>query len=184
MELIVLTGGPCSGKSSLISTFEKRGFPVVREVARDILAKRGKRPVTREELFALQYEIGERQMLEEEKARIKYSEKETVFLDRGLPDLLAYYHILLNFVHLQVDDRMKNRYKKVFFLDRLPFVNDGLRSEDDNKANDLHNSLSRHYKLAGYSPIRVPALPINERADFVLSHVNRMKGGKMKHAVI
>ena len=184
MKLVVLTGGPCSGKSSLIDELEKRGFPIVREVARDVLIRKGKKPVTREELFALQYEIGKEQILREEKARVEYSRKGVVFLDRGLPDLLAYYHILLNFVHMQIDDRMKNRYDKVFFLDRLPFVNDGLRSEDDNKANDLHNSLSRHYKLAGYNPVSVPVLPISERADFVLSFLNRVKGGEIAHAVI
>jgi len=51
------------------------------------------------------------------------SPDEVVFLNRAIPDALAYYY----FLNLPTNDKLLNamnihKYKKVFILDRLPIV--------------------------------------------------------------
>lgn len=37
LKKIVLTGGPCCGKTTLIEELNKRGYPVLHETAREVL---------------------------------------------------------------------------------------------------------------------------------------------------
>ena len=64
------------------------------------------------------------------------SPDELVFLDRALPDALAYYR----FLNFPVDEKLetslkKSSYKKIFILESLPVVNDyaNLRTRADQK---------------------------------------------------
>jgi len=73
---IVLTGGPCCGKTTLIQELRKRGHRVLNEVAREVLAegKYGKN----NNYHLLQESIFSRQIEKEAKL------EGLVFLDRGL----------------------------------------------------------------------------------------------------
>ena len=76
---VVLTGGPCCGKTSLINEFEKRGYNVMHEKAREIIEE--------SETINLDYlhrEIVIRQGREENGI------EGLVFLDRGLVDVVGY----------------------------------------------------------------------------------------------
>ena len=58
--------------------------------------------------------------------------EDIVFLDRAIPDALAYYH----FLNLPEDEKLLEAmrsisYKKVFILDCLPSVLDYARREDE-----------------------------------------------------
>ena len=100
------------------------------------------------------------------------SPHETVFLDRALPDALAYYHYLKLPLNKKITDAAKMyRYKKIFILDLLPLVQDYARQEDENDQKKIHSLLIEVYTSLGYPVIHVPALLPDERVNFILKHI-------------
>ena len=168
----VLTGGPCSGKTTLIEEFKQRGYSVLPEGARIVIAAElavGKniQDILAEPL-ALQHKIISHYIeLEAEAPR-----NETLFLDRGIPDIVAYYRKF----NLSVDTVLKDalasaRYRKVFLLDMIEFANDAERYETPQEAETLHGFIRDAYVGQGYSVIEVPLVPVSERADFILANL-------------
>lgn len=178
---VVITGGPCSGKSTLIAELKRRGFSVIEEIARSILEETGA-PLTLEDKERLQLQIIRKQ--KELESKIKYLD--ILFLDRGLLDVRAYCNLLLGYVPQEVLDITNlSSYQAVFILEQLPFINDGLRLEKSNEeAKKIHFALLKAYKSQGYFTITVPVMPLNERVNFILSQVQNMKGGVEKNVCI
>jgi len=56
-------------------------------------------------------------------------------------------------------------------LDRLPYKKDYARVEDDEQAGRIHDLIGGMYRSIGYNPIRVPVMPIDERAEFVIEQM-------------
>ncbi len=164
----VLTGGPCSGKTTLVNELRKKGFPVLSESAREILSSNNHK-------YKNNYEKLERDIfLHQLKKESKLCRKPGVyFLDRGTLDCLAYSKLLLGYVPKEIAEHPHHeRYHKVFVLERLPFIDDGLRIEkDDAEAQKIHDTLVETYVSYGYNPIHVPVMPIEDRLDFILSHI-------------
>ena len=97
---------------------------------------------------------------------------EVVFLDRALPDALAYYH----FLNLPEDREMKDAihqasYKKVFIMDPLPLQRDYARTEDETAQKRIHELLTKVYESLPFPVIHVPVLPPEERVDFILKRL-------------
>jgi predicted ATPase len=100
------------------------------------------------------------------------SPDETVFLDRAIPDALAYYH----FLGLPEDQKLleairKASYKKVFILDTLPLVRDSVRTEDEIAQKKIHGLLIETYESLSLPIVQVPVLPPEERVDFILQNL-------------
>lgn len=180
MKKYVLTGGTCSGKTTLLHELKKMGFNVLEEVGREVLKERKNFPLTLQERI-LREEIIFQKRLEREK---EFEQKNSIlFLDRGLVDSIAYSNHHLGFVPKQIlDYDLRNRYALVFILERMPFKQDGLREEkDDIEAGVMHNRIIDVYRDFGYNTVNVPIISIQERANFVLSYVKsfkELKGGK------
>lgn len=173
----VLTGGACSGKTTLLHELKKMGFNVLEEVGREVLKERKNFPLTLQERI-LREEIIFQKRLEREK---EFEQKNSIlFLDRGLVDSIAYSNHHLGFVPKQIlDYDLRNRYDLVFILERMPFKQDGLREEkDDIEAEEVHNKIIKVYQSIEYSPIFVPIISVEKRADFILNCVKHLKGGK------
>src|ERR1035437_5090000 len=128
----VITGGPCSGKTTVVNSLKARGYKTTIEDARHYLEMQSLNGRTVEEVRKHQadFQLAVLQMqIEQEK---ELSPDDIVFLDRAIPDALAYYH----FLNLPEDPillgAMKSiSYKKVFILDYLPMVQDYARREDE-----------------------------------------------------
>ena len=56
-------------------------------------------------------------------------------------------------------------------FERLKFKEDRVRSEDDRKAQLIDALLRDAYQSLGYPIIRVPALPLAERTDWILDRL-------------
>lgn len=175
MKKYVLTGGPASGKTSVINELKKRGFSVIDEVARKVIDERKHLMINETEKIIRQEIIFQRQLdIEKEFENINL-----LFLDRGVIDNLAYcYHLLENVPKSISSFNFSNRYDGIFVLDRLPFEQDGLRVEkDDEEADKMHRTIINTYKKNGYELTFVPIIPIKERADFILNNLDELKGG-------
>lgn len=96
--------------------------------------------------------------------------QELTFLDRGLPDELAYY----KYFNLPPDEKLveylKNaKYKKIFIMDLLPLCADYARTEDAEAQKALHQLIIDTYKSRSEPVVMVPVLPPKERVQFILN---------------
>ena len=151
----VITGAPCSGKTTLIRSLEAAGHLVVHEAARAYI----------EEQLALGLDLDEMKKdllhFEREILNRKIAAESTlnrdaeVFLDRAIPDSIAYYR----FCNLAADEAVEAsglfRYRTVFFLDYVELETDAIRSEDRADIIGLEQLLWSCYRELGYHPIRM-----------------------------
>ena len=156
----IISGGPCSGKTSLIDLFRKKGYSIEEEVARKVLEKR-----TTESYEKIQLKIFEEQL--------KVEETETAFFDRSLVDGLAYCKIYLDQIPEKIKNfDYKNRYDFIFIPDMLSFEQDGLRIEsEEGEAKAVHSEIILQYKEHGYTPISIPVMSIERRLDLILNYI-------------
>jgi len=168
----VLTGGPSSGKSTTIEDLRKRGYSVLDEVAREMIKQRESYPNTKRGICEFQ-----EMMFNEQLKRERSLDGKLAFLDRGLGDYYAYSEHLVGYVPEGMRDfDIRGRYDALFVLDRLPFVDDGLRIESgEEEAEKLHRKLIDAYVGCGYNPVFVPILPVKERTEFILDYLGVRK---------
>ncbi len=164
----VITGAPCCGKTTIINQFADLGYRTVHETARMYLEGEMAKGRTVEEI------------LDSEEDYLKMADlhlhvvddlppAELAFLDRGFPDVLAFFrHKKLDLKQILVHCYC-HRYASVFMLDRLPLELDGCRLDDDHMDDLLAEWHTRDYTALGYTVIHVPVLPVAERLAFILS---------------
>ncbi len=171
----IVTGGPGSGKSSLIEALYQRGFARSIEAGRAIIQEQsliGGRAVPWEDraLFA---EL----MLVWEMRSYRTAEKTTGvwFFDRGVPDVLAY----LRLCGLPIPGNIRKaaefcRYNRRVFITppwQEIFRQDQERKQDFDEAIRTYQSLRETYSELGYDLIEIPPASIETRCDFVLSRL-------------
>ena len=173
----VLTGGPGTGKSTLLEELARRGYQTVPEAARQIIKEEmpKERPVLPwTDLSEFQEKVLQRQLDLESKISAGL-----VFLDRGLLDSIAYCRegdISLPETLKQIveKERHQRRYAGIFILDFLPsYVADGVRREEQEEAEDLHFQIGAVYEELYYQCWHVPVLSPAKRAQFILKYLAR-----------
>ncbi len=168
----VITGGPSSGKTTTVNLLKDRGYTTTIEHARHFIDTQKVTGKTVEEIRnnQLTFQRGILDMqLEQEQS---LSHDDVVFLDRAIPDALAYYR----FLNLPTDEKLQEAiqthvYKKVFILDPLPLVSDYARTEDGPAQKKIHALLTEVYESLPYPVVHVPVLPPEERVDFILKNI-------------
>ena len=168
----VITGGPGSGKTTTVNILKERGYITTFEHARHYLDTQRLKGKTIEEVRKNQseFQLGVLDMQIEQENQIL--PEVLVFLDRAIPDALAYYR----FLNLPEDEKLTEAlltvsYKKVFLLDCLPLVKDYARNEDEIAQKKIHALLSEVYESLPFPVIHVPVLPPGERVDFILKNL-------------
>jgi predicted ATPase len=164
----VITGASSSGKTTLIEQLADKGFQTFpepgrlyfeRELAkgRTINEIRTDRAAMTRQIYYLWLELNS-----------GLQANSTTFLDRGLPDALAFYRFAGMNPNEILPDCFQYRYASIFLLNRLPYQQDGVRAGDDESAAYFDSWMERDYTALGYNVIRVPVLPPEERLAFVL----------------
>ena len=176
----IVTGGPGSGKSSLIESLHRRGFARSIEAGRAIIQDQmsvGGRalPWADRSLFA---EL----MLASELQSYRQAEQTAgdFFFDRGVPDVLAY----LRLCGLPVPDHIRKaaefcRYNRRVFMTppwKEIFRQDQERKQDFDEAIRTYQTLRETYSELGYDLIEIPPASIERRCDFVLSRLGDSTG--------
>ncbi|MBN1639721.1 MAG: ATP-binding protein [Anaerolineae bacterium] len=164
----VLTGAPCSGKTTLIGELAARGFRTVPESGRmyvesELAKGRASDEILRDGAGMQRGILG--LQLESER---RLPPNEVAFLDGGAPSVLTYYRVMGLNPSAIVAQCFEHRYASVFLLDRFPFQQDGVRFEDDATAGFIDEWLFHDYSALGYRVVRVPVLPAQERVAFIL----------------
>ena len=168
----VITGGPGSGKTTTVNILSKRGYKTTIEHARHYLDTQRIRGKTVEEVRKnrAEFQLGVLDMQIEQEASL--SPADMIFLDRAIPDALAYYR----FLSLTPDEKLLNAlrkvfYKKIFILDILPLVQDYARTEDEAAQKKIHKLLTEVYESLPFPVVHVPVLQPEERVDFILKNL-------------
>jgi len=173
LNAIVLTGGPCAGKSTLVALLEGLGHPVVHEKAAEVIAEGKKLPWV--DAAAFRQEVLYRQ-LDSENALGSHTC--LPFEDRGVYDGIAYCIATGVEVHAFFQGVDSHRYSLVFLLEGLPFwVNDGVRYEEPAFTSMITSILEQVYRDKGARVVRVPFMPVPDRLGFILSEASRIYRG-------
>lgn len=174
-QKIVISGGPSTGKTSLIDALSKANYTCIPEISREITLQARKEGITH--LFKEDPVRFSKLLLEGREKQYVTADRwdaEIVFFDRGIPDVLAY----LKFNGIAYPSEFDTRcaahpYQKVFMLPPWEDIHltDNERYEDFDTATALFYSLSDTYKAFGYKPILIPKGTVKQRMSYLLNHL-------------
>ena len=167
----VITGAPCSGKTSVINALEQQGYRVVHEVARAHIDEEMLEGKSLEQIKADRYQFENHIFLTKLKIEASLPQNDIVFFDRAVPDSIAYFQLEGLDPSQPIEKSNLVRYKKIFLFERLAFLEDGIRSEDDLLADRIDNLIETAYRMLKYDIVRVPAISVEERTAFILDRL-------------
>lgn len=170
-EWNVITGAPSSGKTAVIEALHRRGYQVVPEAARAFINREMARGKTLHQVKSDIHWFERTILMEKIRIESQLPADKVVFLDRAIPDSIAYY-VLENLDPTEaIVEACRRRYRRIFMFERLKIKADGVRSEDDRKARRIDALLQDAYQNLGYPIFRVPALPLAERTDWIVARL-------------
>ncbi|MGE0084840.1 MAG: AAA family ATPase, partial [Desulfococcaceae bacterium] len=113
----VITGAPCSGKTTVICELERMGYRVVHEAARAYIDSQLQKGRSMDNIRGNALEMQQAILCQKLKNEAHLPDTELIFLDRGIPDSIAYYHLS----GLNAEEPVKHsravHYKKIFFFE-------------------------------------------------------------------
>jgi predicted ATPase len=175
-KIILLIGGPGTGKTTLINQLKAQGFCCYPEISREVTLEAQKNGT--DQLFLTNPLLFSELLLKGRQNQFKNAMSEPhelVFLDRGIPDVLAY----MNFIGDTYPDYFdticqENKYSKIFILPIWEeiYVSDNERYESLDQAIEIQKHLIETYKKYGYPLIEVPKENVGNRIKFILENIN------------
>jgi predicted ATPase len=174
-EIVVIIGGPGTGKTTIIDSLLAKGFCCYPEISREVTLEAKKQGI--EQLFLENPLLFSELLLEGRKKQFYNAQNEPhdiVFLDRGIPDVLAYMHYIgdsyPSFFDLACREHI---YTKIFLLPPWEeiYESDNERYENFEQATLIYNHLTETYQKYGYHLIEVPKGTVEERISFILNQI-------------
>lgn len=169
----VITGGPSSGKTKVIEYLAFLGYFVIPEVARILIDLEISKGKLIEEIRSDKIKFQKKVLEMKIKIEDKISPERLTFFDRGIPDSIAYDQIYGLDIEQTAIMFRKRRYKKIFLLEQVPFRKDYGRVEDEKFANNISGLLYKSYLDLGYNVLKIPKMPIDKRAEFILKEIKK-----------
>lgn len=176
---VVITGGPGTGKTTLVRYLEANGHACYPEIIRTLTdeAKQasGKEQFTTNPLaFVDDPPAFNKRLLEGRVEQFLHAENEQasfIFFDRGIPDVLAYMDYFQQGYSEEYENACNEmRYDRIILLPpwKAIYKSDGERFESFQEAQEIHMFLMETYQRYGYDPFILPTAPITERAELIL----------------
>lgn len=173
---IVITGGPGSGKSSLLRALGLQGYSCQKEAARRVILKKDNLNYTpwgdRQGFIRLVYE----QLLID----LRETPEGLVFCDRSMLDCIAYAkegklsvpEYLLDF------DPSVFYHRQAFILPPWPNIyrKEAARQQEFAEAVSLYRFITTTYIDYGFQLIEVPPLPMEGRVEYILERLPKHSG--------
>ncbi|MBV8252405.1 MAG: AAA family ATPase [Chitinophaga sp.] len=171
----ILTGGPGSGKSALLTDLQKRGYNAVPEAGRKIIQDQVKQngnalpwgDTAAYSRLMLQQSIKDYQHF--------LTSTNTCFFDRGVPDVLGYVSLIKGpSIDLYQAAAATYRYNADVFI--LPpweeiYETDTERKQDFQLAVDTYHQMKETYTSLGYDVIEVPKDVVTARSTWILNYL-------------
>ncbi len=171
-HLFVVTGGPGSGKSSLIEALARRGMPHMPEAGRAIIKDQVRiggdaLPWADRSAFARLMLCWELRSHHEASAL-----PGPVLMDRGVPDVIGYLTLcgLAVPASCEAAARLLRYNRRVFIAPywEAIFAQDEERRQDRAEAEATGRVMAQTYARLGYDLVDLPLASVEDRADFVL----------------
>jgi predicted ATPase len=177
---IVITGGPGTGKTSIINELKQRNYHCFDEIIRSLTieAKEGNEAsshISNPIAFVNNPLDFNTRLLNGRVNQFKQSinvQEPLIFFDRGIPDVLAY----MSFFNQDYNDTFLNicqnyRYNEIFLLPpwKAIYKSDNERFESFEEAVKIHDYLEAIYKNLGYHIVEVPLGTVQERTQFIVN---------------
>ena len=174
-RFIVLSGCSGGGKSTLLTELNRRGFTVFEEPGRQLIKEQQyiegtAYPWTNPLQFV---ELSVSRSINQMVLASRVSR--WAFFDRGIVDAVSF----LEHLNLSVPPHLENavqrlRYSRLVFL--VPpwpeiFAKDTERQHSFEEAVANYESLVRTYERLGYTPVLLPKIAVEKRADFVIGRL-------------
>lgn len=173
MLRIVITGGPATGKTTLINALHDKGYAIIPEAARIVINQQLK--LKSEALPWRDVSAFSKLVLKTQVNDYYEAGADIVFLDRGIPDVMAYMEHGEQVFFEGLEEHANNlQYDFVFFLPPWEeiFENDEARKETFEEALKISAALNRNYKKLNYQLIEVPKKTVEERIKYIESIIN------------
>lgn len=168
---VVFTGGPGSGKTSVLEFLFKMGYPVAPEVGRKVIQAQ----------MALQgsalpwldkIAFRDEMVLQEINNYQNYGNTGMTFYDRSMIDAYGYSQL----EHIPISDQLLakcaelNYCRHVFTFPPWEeiYENDAERKQSFTKAVETYHQMLSAYLTFGYNLIEVPKVSVEERAKFIM----------------
>jgi predicted ATPase len=185
IKKIVLTGGPFSGKSTLISELESLGYPIAQEAAllviaylNETLGVAAQIEFRNSNIDKIQEMIYEKQVQLENHAvslAIKHHFN-FIICDRGVYDGLSYYKLFGKPANKSLIKKIEQHtYDNVFVCEVLPNFDarsDTGRFEDLEASKKLSNYSYDIYSKVTPNVLWLPVMSIEERLNFILDSID------------
>ncbi|HLD12724.1 MAG TPA: AAA family ATPase [Candidatus Nanoarchaeia archaeon] len=178
----VITGGPCTGKTTLLGKLQEKGFHIVPEAPRFVIEQELLLQ-SNDQSYVPKVPWLDLASFEEKVIGVQVAfehdwyDEQTAFLDRSLIDIIAYAEL----GGLDMEKRLTSEisaagYETVFFLEPLPYKQDHARRESPEKAKRIHDRLVEVYERLGCDIVHVPACTLDQRVAYVCEHLVRAEG--------
>ncbi|MDD7887882.1 ATP-binding protein [Flavivirga sp. 57AJ16] len=170
---IVITGGPGTGKSTLINELIGRGYTCFEEISRQVTLNAKKEGI--DQLFLANPLLFSELLLKGRQQQFLNAgmyASEIIFFDRGLPDVLAYMDYIGDSYPQSFINTCKDLvYDTVFILKPWESIykSDHERYENFEQALDIHKYLLKTYQGFNYDLIDVPFDTVENRTNFILN---------------
>lgn len=171
---VVITGGPGTGKSTILSHLADEGYPIYPEVSRAVIKEeidKNSDLVPWRNLPAFSEKVFKGQTGQWHEAK----EGEINFYDRGIIDVIAYLKKDL-LPHDALAELVGHYpyHQSVFLTPPWPeiYAQDKERREDLKTMQAIHDALLNTYQEFDYQVFEIPKAGPKERMNFVLSHLD------------
>ena len=171
----VVTGGPGSGKSSLIKALQAAGYPVAEEAGRAVIQGQAEidgpaLPWSDPALFA-ELMLAHDLRSYREAALSAFP----TFFDRGIPDVIGYLRLsgLAVPTHMETAARRFRYAGRAFIAPHWPEIyrRDAERRQDPAEAERTYRAMCETYPDFGYELVELPRAPVEARVRFVLETI-------------
>lgn len=175
-EIVVIIGGPGTGKTTIIDGLLQKGHCCYPEISREVTLEAKQKGI--DQLFLENPMLFSEMLLEGRKQQFKNASNEPheiVFLDRGIPDILAYMNFIGSTYPTFFDAACKEHiYTKIFILPPWQeiYVSDEARYENYEQAQIIATHLVATYQHYGYKLIEVPKDSVENRIAFILKNID------------
>ncbi|WP_224490100.1 AAA family ATPase [Robertkochia flava] len=172
---IVVTGGPGTGKTTLIESLKQKEYHCLPEISRQVTLEAREQGV--EQLFLTDPMLFSRKLMEgrvNQYLQSLQASKELVFFDRGIPDVLAYMDYIGDpYPKEFIKECEKHPYDQVFLLPPWEdiYISDNERYENFDQARRIHDHLQRTYENFGYKLLEVPTGTPEIRRDYIINNL-------------
>ena len=172
-QKIVITGGPGTGKSTIIHQLMQMEFTCMPEISRMITREAQKTGV--DQLFLKDPLIFSELLLNGRIQQFMEADQQKdskVFFDRGLPDVHGYLDFIgTNYPSKFTEQSFKLRYSHVFMLPpwKEIYQNDNERYETFEESLRIYEFLLDAYRMTNYQIVTVPEGSIDQRVNFILN---------------